>query len=328
MSPDRPAPPLQRPTHAAPLRRGSIDRALPLAGTGLGAVLAELAGSAEPVLFHAVPGNAGDCAINTTAHQVLGRSGIAFEPVGDDVAAEHTRGRVLVCAGAGNLVPLYHDVRRFLERHHAGCRRLVLLPATIRGHTDLLGALGPNVTLLCRDGASLAHAREHAPQARVLASHDVVLHLDVAALRRSAGRQFLPVVSSFGQARRNLRRRWRGLRYDLRNRAHPGELFAFRTDREIASGRAWSGPNFDASDEYVSDDMSPALALEATWRLLDFVDRYRIVHTDRLHVAILAALLGKAVRLHDNAYGKNRVVYAQSLHHFPGVTPMWAEAAA
>jgi exopolysaccharide biosynthesis predicted pyruvyltransferase EpsI len=329
MSPDRPAsPPLHLPAHARPRDPAGVDRALPLAGTGLGAVLAELAASAEPVLFHAVPGNAGDCAINTTAQQLLGRCGIAFEPVGDAAVPEDTRGRVLVCAGAGNLVPLYDDVRRFLARHHAGCRRLVLLPATIRGHADLLGAFGPNVTLLCRDAPSLEHARAHAPQARSLASHDVVLHLDVAALRRSARARFLPGVSSVAQARRNLRRRWRGLRYDWRNAARPGELFAFRTDREVAAGRAWSGPNFDASDEYVSDDMSPALALEATWRLIDFIDRYRIVHTDRLHVAILAALLGKAVRLHDNAYGKNRVVYEQSLYRFPGVTPMWTEAPA
>jgi exopolysaccharide biosynthesis predicted pyruvyltransferase EpsI len=327
MSPDRPAPPAwYAPTDAGTASRGAVARALPLAGTGLGSVLADLAARAEPVLYHAVPGNAGDCAINTTAHQLLGRCGIPFEQVGDDVAAERTRGRVLVCAGAGNLVPLYDDVRRFLERHHAGCRRLVLLPATIRGHADLLAAFGPNVTLLCRDRPSLEHAGTVARRAQVLASHDVVLHLDVDALRRDARARFLPVVSSFAQARRNLRRRWRGLRYDLHNRGHRGELFAFRTDREIAAGRAVAGANFDASDEYVADEMSPALALEATWRLLDFLDRYRVVHTDRLHVAILAALLGKAVRLHDNSYGKNRVVYEQSLHAFPGVTPTWAEA--
>jgi len=314
---------LDLPVHAAPSEYAGLERALPVAGSGLEPVLARLAAAHATVLYHAVPGNAGDSAINCAAYQLLERHGIAFEPVGDDVAVERTRGRLLVCAGGGNLVPLYDDVRRFLARHHAGCRELVVLPATIRGHADLLAELGPNVTLLCRDQPSLEHVRAAAPGVQVLAAHDLVLHLDVAALRRQARRRFLPLVSSFAQARRNLRRRWRGLRYDRRNRACAGELFAFRTDREVGAGQVVPGANFDASIEYISDDMSPALALEATWRLLDFLGRYRVVHTDRLHVAILAALLGKAVRLHDNSYGKNRVVYEQSLRHFPGVTPMW-----
>src|SRR4029078_5255692 len=36
-----------------------------------------------------------------------------------------------------------------------------------------------------------------------------------------------------------------------------------------------------------------------------------------LHVAIACALLGKNCELLDNAYNKNREVYAHSLHRFP-----------
>jgi exopolysaccharide biosynthesis predicted pyruvyltransferase EpsI len=44
------------------------------------------------------------------------------------------------------------------------------------------------------------------------------------------------------------------------------------------------------------------------------------VATDRLHVGIGAALLGKTCRLHDNSYGKNRAVYDHSIrNHFPAV---------
>lgn len=306
-----------------------IDRALPLAHTALASVLEGLAALREPLLYHPVPGNAGDSAINAATYQLFDRFGLAFEVVGDDVEAATTRGRVVVCSGGGNLVPFYSDMRHFVARHHAGCRQLVLLPATMRGHEDLLGALGQHVTLLCRDRPSFEHVRKHAPNARVEASHDVALHLNVEALRTKARQQFLPLVSSPAQARRNLRRRWRALRYDQRNVSNPGELFAFRTDVEGLPGRALNEANLDVSVEFVSDDMSPALTLEATWRMLAFLDRYPTVHTDRLHVAILSALLGKEVRMHDNSYGKNRVVYEQSLRDaFPRVTPMWAEAKA
>lgn len=43
------------------------------------------------------------------------------------------------------------------------------------------------------------------------------------------------------------------------------------------------------------------------------------MRTDRLHVAIAGALLGKSVELHANSYFKNRAVYQFSLRSFPSV---------
>ncbi|MEO8804599.1 MAG: polysaccharide pyruvyl transferase family protein [Burkholderiaceae bacterium] len=305
-------------THSPPF----AVRPLPIAGTGLGSVLEELVAEREPVLYVSVPGNAGDSAINCAAHRVFEQFGLQFERVDLDVDAARTRGRVLVGAGGGNLVPMYNDMHELIARHHGGCRRLILLPTTIRGHDALLGTLGDHVTVLCRDQPSLAHVQRAAPRVRALASHDVALHLDVRALLAEARWRFLPLLSSPGQARRNLRRRWRGLKYDRRNASHPTELFAFRTDVERAERAATPAAtaNIDVSVEFVSDNMTPRLALEATWRMLGFLDRYTTVHTDRLHVSILSALLGKRVLLHDNSYGKNSAIYDHSMRtNFPNV---------
>ncbi len=46
---------------------------------------------------------------------------------------------------------------------------------------------------------------------------------------------------------------------------------------------------------------------------LAIADRYDEIRTDRLHVAIAGALLGKRVLLHDNSYGKNRAVWEHSV---------------
>lgn len=43
------------------------------------------------------------------------------------------------------------------------------------------------------------------------------------------------------------------------------------------------------------------------------------VYTDRLHVAILSAILGKETYLYPNSYHKNKGVYELSLHGFPNV---------
>lgn len=48
------------------------------------------------------------------------------------------------------------------------------------------------------------------------------------------------------------------------------------------------------------------------------------VHTDRLHVGILAALLYKPVYLYDTKHHKVSAVYKQSLHRYTNVIPMFA----
>jgi exopolysaccharide biosynthesis predicted pyruvyltransferase EpsI len=62
---------------------------------------------------------------------------------------------------------------------------------------------------------------------------------------------------------------------------------------------------------------SPATAPRSAWCFLEFIRTAPPIVTDRLHVAIGAALLGKTCALHDNSYGKNAAVYRHSLkYHF------------
>lgn len=266
-----------------------------------------------PLLFRPNPGNAGDAAINCAAYRLFDRLGCAVEVVPADVPVARTRGRVLVHGGGGNLVPLYDAASRFIARHHAGCARLVLLPHTIRGHESLLGALGGNVTLLCREVESFAHARRHAGAARVLLAHDLVFGLDPAAVAAD-GR-----ARGAGPTLGDLVRGLRAAAHRVRNAGRARELEAFRADAESA-GHARAFRNLDVSGVFAVRDMSPAGAFAATRRTLAFLDRFERVRTDRLHVAILSALLGKAVELHDNAYGKNRAVFEHSMHErFPHV---------
>ena len=280
-------------------------------------VLAEHAG--EPLLFRPNPGNAGDSAINCAAYRLFDRLGCRVEVVPADVPVARTRGRVLVHGGGGNLVPLYDAASRFIARHHAGCTRFILLPHTIRGHEDLLGQLGANVTLLCREAGSFAHASRHAGAARVLLAHDLVFGLDPAALVAEARRRFLPGVSSPRLALANLKRGLRRAAHGVRNADRARELEAFRGDAESAA-RTLGPRNIDVSGVFALRDMSPGGALETTWRTLAFLDRFERVRTDRLHVAILSALLGKQVDLHDNSYGKNRAVFEHSMRErFPHV---------
>ena len=55
------------------------------------------------------------------------------------------------------------------------------------------------------------------------------------------------------------------------------------------------------------------LARNSTRCMINFLEEYKVVNTDRLHVAILASLLGKEVNFYPNSYTKNEAVYNYSL---------------
>jgi len=54
--------------------------------------------------------------------------------------------------------------------------------------------------------------------------------------------------------------------------------------------------------------------------LIDVLQKYEQVNTDRLHIAICATLLGKQVRLFPNSYYKNKAVFDYSLKKFPNIS--------
>jgi exopolysaccharide biosynthesis predicted pyruvyltransferase EpsI len=54
--------------------------------------------------------------------------------------------------------------------------------------------------------------------------------------------------------------------------------------------------------------------------LIDVLQKYAQVNTDRLHIAIAATLLGKRVRLFPNSYYKNKAVFNYSLKRFSNIT--------
>jgi exopolysaccharide biosynthesis predicted pyruvyltransferase EpsI len=107
--------------------------------------------------------------------------------------------------------------------------------------------------------------------------------------------------------------------YGLLNRGRKQVLQALRTDVEET---AIDVPplNIDLSHAFAADDMSPASSLYATYWMMRFIDRFKTVRTNRLHIAIMSAMLDKQVCLLDNSYGKVRDVFNHSLRdQFPNV---------
>ena len=103
----------------------------------------------------------------------------------------------------------------------------------------------------------------------------------------------------------------------------PQSLNAFRTDVE-ALRTSLPANNVDLSSLFSIDTYPPRYSHLTSHAFLATLRRVNSVSTDRLHVCIAAALLGKEVSFHANKYFKNRAVYETSLAgHFPNVR--WAD---
>jgi exopolysaccharide biosynthesis predicted pyruvyltransferase EpsI len=98
--------------------------------------------------------------------------------------------------------------------------------------------------------------------------------------------------------------------FELTNSIGSGSLYALRTDTEsVLSSR----PSTNEDISYNGWAKKP---------LDDFlreIQNHEVIHTDRLHVGIAAAMLKKAVKIYPNSYYKNKAVYDYSLSQYSHV---------
>jgi len=269
------------------------------------------------------PGNAGDSLIAYATFRLFEKLSLRYE-VGD-----HTHvypGRIVVYAGGGNLVEPYKNANQFLLGNLPTCRLLVILPHSVRGYHDTLAKMDSKCVIFCREQPSFDFVRHHTSKAEVLLSHDLALSVDFDRLRAE-------VIQGGIQPHATLRHRLRDLKSDLKtlvygfqNRRSPGVLNVMRRDYE-KTRYPIRGGNLDVSHLCAWPGMVLNLdaARRAIARMIGLIERFETVRTNRLHIGILSAMLGKQVELYDNSYGKVRAVYEHSLRdRFANIT--WCES--
>ena len=82
----------------------------------------------------------------------------------------------------------------------------------------------------------------------------------------------------------------------------------FRTDRESFGKQNYIALNMDIS--LWGNEITPIAPF------IKKIDEFDIIHTDRLHVAILACLLHKRVHFYKGGYFKNEAVFRSSMRDY------------
>jgi exopolysaccharide biosynthesis predicted pyruvyltransferase EpsI len=274
----------------------------------------------RPLYYKPNPGNGGDALIAHATYRLFEQEGIDYRiwRAGDDAA-----GKVILYGGGGNFIDHYDHCASFVAEHHRRAKQLVILPHTIQGHAGLLSELGENVSIFCREQTSYEYVVTTAKRARVWHAEDLALELDAGELLAPPPRAGALPKRYRGQLRhfRRLRRRLRARQWLARRRSsgEPRVLNCFREDVEQTSGPK-PRDNLDLSQVVPVDFamLSLALAHYTSHLIFDFIERYDMVRSNRLHIGLAAALAGKRVEFYANSYWKNQAVYEQSFaRRFP-----------
>lgn len=260
--------------------------------------------SGRRVLFHPLPGSAGDSLRQAATYQLFADLGIEFSVLSE---SEDAAGETLIIGGGGNFVPAFSSVRKTLLRTLGRAREVIVLPQTVRGNEELIERLGPSAEIFCRDPESYLHVLAHRSRARAYLAHDISFLIDIERLRAVAG-----------DAARTLLTKKTPSRPLEKLMTDAGHRFFFHRRRDRAK-RICPKSSVDISLR-LKTGTTPGEAEVGALALLTYLQDVHELHTERLHVAIVGAMLGKRVYLYDDRMGVAASTYRHSLHaDFPKV---------
>ena len=172
-----------------------------------------------------------------------------------------------------------------------------------------MGELGDNVDLFAREETSYLHLQSNAGGARVMIADDMAFGIDIEQLMLCR----VPLTREAFAPKRLFRRyRWMLCEWIRRKLFGHTVINCIRVDSERSDIRL-PRYNVDLSKLLKCGRQSPELAARASRMMFESLNRYEQINTNRLHVAVAGALLGKRVCFYPNSYHKCRSVYDYSM---------------
>lgn len=251
----------------------------------------------DNIVYLPNPGNLGDCLISQATYDFFESNGIKYQIYTGGEA------KTIVYGGggiwAGDLYSKTYATRLKILKE---AERVVILPSSIRDCPDLVHILDKRFVVFCREKESYDYLLSQNTSAKIILDHDMAVRLSpktlstpmtISAEQRSLLIRMSPILRRINSAAQFL-----------------------RTDDEKNNSYE---SHYDLSLAFGSREMNKNDTRFATVLMLLVVDLFETIITDRLHVGIAGALMGKEVYLLDNTYRKISGVYKQTLCKYPSI---------
>ena len=291
--------------------------------------LKSLAEETETIYYCPNCGNAGDSLIAYSTFQLFNKNNVNYRIFNSQTFEPAEK--ILVYGGGGNLVQNHHGyARKIIQRYHRLVKKLIILPHTISTHEDLLKELGSNVEIICREEISYNHVKKHATKANVMLMDDLAFSLDIKDIfSKKPKSKILENIALKAYYKLNAdekkltspspQRIIKSWIFETQDRLSKKSikdnyqiLNCFRIDAE-KTDLDIPKDNIDLSMEFAYGTGSEKTTLLASYKLLNYMNQYQEIRTNRLHLAIGGALLGKTVKFYGNNYYKCRAIYQYSM---------------
>jgi len=244
----------------------------------------------KKIIYLPNPGNRGDAIIAHGAFTIFDKIGLNYELCSKPTNYEY-KNELLFFGGGGNLIGLYKDCLRFLKRNIHN-NKIVLLPHTIENQDNLIKRLDNNVKVICRELKSYQYVHsliQH--KENVFISKDMAFYIN--NIDEYKKRKGIGTINCF--------------RVD----AEKTDILIPQNNKDIVNEFVlnYNRPLFPFKEEIISNSRS----------VFNYLSQYEIINTNRLHVAISGALLGKKVRFWPNSYWKNKEMYEYCLKGYKNI---------
>lgn len=266
------------------------------------------------IKYYPNQGNAGDSLINVGFYQLAKEVGIKYKKIGFSDLPTIKNNDVVLIGGGGALVPEWGSTTEFVAGLIGKCKKIIILPQSIRGVDDLLTRLSEEDIVFCREKYSYKQCKDLNLRSQVYISDDLAMNVDLNTLSNS--KRKLPKLNF-----KNIMRLTIYCYHMLIRSKFNKHIHAFRCDKEANSAinvKRSRLNDFSAIARFGNETEEQSNL--SAYMFIKLINMYDEISTDRLHVIVASFLLNKKINAYPNSYYKVQGVIEQSLKEYPALT--------
>ncbi|TCB73244.1 exopolysaccharide biosynthesis protein [Acinetobacter sp. ANC 3781] len=265
------------------------------------------------IYYYPNNGNAGDALLNMGFYALAKKYNVHFVEINKSEINKVREEDVLLIAGGGALVPEWGSTTDLVANLNKKIK-LIIFPQSIRDIDSVISNLPENTTIFCREKYSYQYCLEKSNAKNIFLENDIAFYCDLNEILDSeVGMQFF--------SKKNIARHVILSGHKICSYFKHDVVFAMRVDKE-------KNDKLDVPRKLINDFSIVASfgsgnykqSLYSARKFLNLINLYEEIHTDRLHVAIGASLLGKKVKIYNNGYYKCKGVYEKSMKEMENVS--------
>lgn len=286
--------------------------------------------------FYFLPnqGNLGDIVISFSEFQYFDSNKFNYKCFDVSNLLKNNRKFNLVYGGGGLwhslYKPYYQNILNIFKS--SNLKKCVILPSSFYDCEDVLEVLDERFTVFCREEQSFDYCIKLNNKANFILADDMVINANFEELRHplvnksallQANKMVLDGIENIADFYSNVVKK---ALHELKQYSNFEVGYLLRNDNESVFKKSHIiAKNIDPSGFAGGHACDNALNTLLTKLFLTIISQFDIVITDRLHIGICAAKLGKKTLLIDNSYKKLSNVYNNSMKGFSNVQVVSAD---